>query len=113
MTIKLSEFLAKEKQISLEYLGETLEVTFRVNAFNTTFIENYYGSKWNESHPGENRLDSQLTELISGWNLVDDAGKALAPSQDLIAQLPLKLKELIGKTMWESMANPGEEAKKG
>lgn len=112
MPIYLREFLAAEKTISLETHGETLEVTFRVNALNTRFIETYYGKTWAENNPGKNRLDCQLEELILRWNLVDDNGKALAPSPELIAQLPLALKKQLGEAIWKAVEEPGDEEKK-
>lgn len=112
MPIRLSEFLAAEKTISLDCRGETLEITFRVNALNNKFIETYYGKTWAENNPGKNRLDCQLVDLIVGWNLVDDNGKVLPPTPELIAQLPLGLKKQVGEAIWKASEDPGDEEKK-
>jgi len=113
MAIRLKEFLAQEKTIEIEYLGETVTVSYKVNAFNTQFINDYYSPKWAEEHAGENRLDHQLSELITGWNLVDDAENPIPPSLAVIELLPLKLKEKIGKAMFAQSMDPGEDEKKG
>lgn len=112
MPIRLSEFLAQVKTISVTHLGETVYLSYRVNAFNSAFIAEYYGPQWVEEHPGENRLDHQLSELITEWNLVDDDGNGITPSLAVIALLPLKLKEKIGRAMFQESIEPGDDEKK-
>jgi hypothetical protein len=113
MPITLSEFLNAEKKIEVEFRGEKIEVFFLVNALNTEFIETYYGKTWHETHPGENRLDSQLAALIKGWNLVDDDGNEIPVSLEVVAMLPLALKKELGEAIWRSVEEPDAEEKKG
>lgn len=92
--------LGEKRQVNVPYEGEQLTVQFAPRAVNGRWLKRLQGLK-SDDHMGFLGL---LRETLVAWDILDDAGQPLEPTDDLIQQLPLDLVQAILEKIMEAMS---------
>lgn len=104
-SIVLSE-LGRHREVSIEYDGREIKLQIVPSAVNDYWIEALQGLESNDRQ-GYMKL---LTEVVAGWNLVDDEEQPLAVSVDILRVLPI---DLLYQFAWEIFEAMTPKAKTG
>lgn len=96
--MRLSE-LGRWRRMVVAYDGDEIGVTFRPAAINADWLERM--SALDGEAQGYVAL---INEALVSWEIEDDEGQALAPTIELMRQLPVDLLNLIAQGMIEGLA---------
>ncbi len=99
MAIKLSDLKKRTKKVSIDFQKETLEVEYYINVITPAFLR------------AKMEISEQLAEAIAGWDLMDDAGKAIPISLDVMVGLPVELQAMLINAITNDMRTAGDEEK--
>lgn len=98
MPIKLSDLLKRTRVITVEFQGETVTVTYRLNAVTPALLS------------GKPSAVEQVKAVVEEWDVLDDRGRPMAP--DVIAeQMPTMFLEAVLSAVVQDMQ--GGVEKKG
>lgn len=81
--MNLRHLQTMKKQISVSYLGETLDVTYRINAITPDMISGVSKNNVFEA------LVDQVVAIIDSWDVLDEQGKAIPVSREFARTLPV------------------------
>lgn len=79
MPISIAQLQKATRRIEVEYDGQTVGVTYCPGTLTPAYIAGLEGR----------RLEEQVVELVTAWEITDDTGKDLPVSAELAAGLPL------------------------
>lgn len=85
------------KTVTVEFAGESMEVTYRIGAMSRATIRRF------ETAKDEEQVDAAITfitEVVSAWEVVDLDGAVLPITEEVLASLPIDfLTAIIGAVM--------------
>lgn len=99
MAIKLSDLKKRTKKVSIDFQKDTLEIEYYINVITPAFLR------------AKMEIPEQLTEAIAGWDLVDDAGKVIPVSLDVMVGLPVEMQTVLINAITNDMRTAGDEEK--
>lgn len=106
MAIRLKDLKSKTREIPVEYQEETLAVVYRVNVVTPVFLQEMDGTDDKEM------TAKQLEAVVERWDLLDEKGKPLRPTMELLMSLPLTFLVAVLNAIVSDMRGPGDEEKK-
>ncbi|MEJ5222851.1 MAG: hypothetical protein WHV44_00225 [Anaerolineales bacterium] len=90
MPVRLNDLLNETRQVTVEYLGETVTVEYLVNVVTPQFVSD------------AGNVAAQVAKVVKNWDIVDEKGKPLAPA-DIVERLPIALLSRILETVTADM----------
>jgi hypothetical protein len=85
------------KTVTVEFAGETMDVTYRIGAMSRATIRRF------ETAKDEEQVDAAITfitEVVSAWEVVDLDGAVLPIPEEVLSSLPIDfLTAIIGAVM--------------
>lgn len=81
--MKLSDLRKKTKKISIEIQGDTLNVEYRLNVVTPLFLR-----ELGSIEDSDENITRQLQEVVASWDLLDDEGKEIKPTVELVQSIP-------------------------
>jgi chemotaxis regulatin CheY-phosphate phosphatase CheZ len=100
--MKLSDLRKKTKKISIEIQGDTLNVEYRLNVVTPLFLR-----ELGSIEDSDENITRQLQEVVASWDLLDDEGKEIKPTVELVQSIPrpfwMKLFDIILEDMKASV----------
>jgi len=91
--------LGEKRQVEVAYEGEQLTVQFAPRSVNGRWLKRLQELQTTD-HMG---FLSLLRETLVAWDIVDDEGQPLEPTDELLQQLPLDLVQAILEKIMEAM----------
>lgn len=95
---KISQ-LGARRTMTVDYDGESIDVTFRPAAINDNWVDRLQGLD-KEDRQGYMEL---LCEALIAWDILDEDGQPLPPTVELMRALPLDLLYQITWDLFESL----------
>lgn len=97
------------KTVTVEFAGESMEVTYRIGAMSRATIRRF------ETAKDEEQVDAAITfitEVVSAWEVVDLDGAVLPITEEVLASLPIDLlTAIIGAVMADvQVPKPSEDS---
>jgi hypothetical protein len=105
--IRLGDLEKKEREITVMFQGEELNVTYRPNAVTPAFIDSLKGLPPRESNV------KQLIGIVKRWDLVDEDKNMLALDEESVRLVPMLFLEAVLEGITDDLRSPGKEEKKG
>jgi hypothetical protein len=96
--MRLSD-LGRERVAQVVYDGEPIEVVYRPAAINSNWLE-----RMSAEDKDASAYTTLLSEALVRWDITDDASKPLAPTPELLRELPIDLLNLIAQALIEGLA---------
>lgn len=78
MGIRLRDLESNTRQVTVEYLGETITVEYFVNIVTPQFLDD------------AGNLPEQIKKVVKTWDIVDEAGNPIPPVE-IAERLPVAL----------------------
>lgn len=107
MPIKLQEMLQRTRVFEMTFQGENLKVEYRINVVTPAFLAQVDKLSTRES------LIMQIETVVERWELLDENGKELQPTRELLEKLPTDFLAEVLNAIVADMGTPGAEEKKG
>ena len=108
MGVKLSQLGSKKREAQVEYGDDIVAITYLPGKF-TPRVE----ARLNEAQ-AENKTSQEvaqvLSEVLVRWDVLDDNGKPLKPTAELMMDMPLSFLTIIAKTLGEDMSPNAKSA---
>lgn len=104
--MRLSAVLADLTTLPIDVDGETLNVTYAPSSL-TPELEDQYMAEFETQRTG-GALAKYLANVVTQWDLVDDEGEPVAPTEEILRTLPVKF---LGK-VFEAIAEDINPQKK-
>lgn len=101
MPLKLSQIGMAERQTSLTYDGEKVGITYRPGKF-TPRVEARLNEAQAESQVSQ-EVARVLADVLASWDVIDDDGKTLKPTVDLLMEMPLDFLTALATAVGEDM----------
>lgn len=80
MPITLTDLQGNTRTLTVEYDGDTVTIVYRPGAITPSSSQDF----------SRQTTADQLLELLVSWDVLDDKGKALPVSKDLLDTLPAR-----------------------
>ena len=99
MPLKLTEIQRSEATFTVSYLGETVEVVYnpgkltyglrvRLVLGSQAYLPDAQATKARAIQDAWSSYHADLATLLVRWDVLDDAGKPLPPTKELLEQMP-------------------------
>lgn len=103
MSFKLSDLSKDTKEVKVPFGENTLTIEYRVD-FYTAEVELFLRGIKDSEQPMSDNV-SVLARMIQSWDAVDDKGKAIKPTEDVLRSLGAETISKILSAIFED-ANP-------
>ncbi len=103
--MKLSSITRSTKTFTMEFDGESLEVTYRPGAL-TDALSDEYDKREEAAKTSEEKgaaLAYFLSQVLVEWDVQDDHGKKIAPTEKFIATLPPRFRWRVFNAIYEDL----------
>jgi hypothetical protein len=100
MGIKLGDLQKATRILNIDFQGEAVELEYYVNVVTTAFLRE------------ELTESEQLARMVKRWDVLDDEGRELAVSAEVIDQLPYQLRAKLTASILDDMRGHTKEEKK-
>ncbi len=101
MPIKLSQLRSKTKTIPVLFDGESVLVSYRLNAVTPEFLDMISGPLNGET------VCHAIEQVIDDWDVLDEAGQHLPATYAVMRSLPLVFLQIVMEAISDDV-KPGE-----
>ncbi|NPV85983.1 MAG: hypothetical protein HPY45_08255 [Anaerolineae bacterium] len=106
MAIRYKDLNAKTRTITVYYDGESLDVTYRLNAITPAALRELRGLESAES------LAAQVGMVVESWDVLDDKGQRIKPTREFAEKLPVDFLAAVITGIVDDVRAPDGEEKK-
>ena len=98
MPINLEKMKAWRRTVVVKFASEECRVTYRPGAYTASLLDRA------AKEPGvEGYYRTVISELVAEWDVLDDTGKAMAPTLELISTLSLEFLKAVKAAILEDL----------
>lgn len=105
MPIRLSDLAAKSRALTVEFDGEQIAVTYLPGRMTMALQARMQKATELAAGDANKELAAVLTELVSGWDVLDESGAPLAVTEKVVRQLPLRFVTALTLALFDDV-NP-------
>lgn len=105
MGIKVSNIKGESRKVTVEWEGETAEVSYRPSAVTVKALDAV--QEHAEGDRGDRALVSMLEAVLVAWDVLGDDGEPIGTDADTLNGLPIAFLTTVLQAVQEDM-NPGE-----
>lgn len=108
MAMKLSEVKAKTKVVTVSFMDETVDVSYRPAAMTPAILEDVLALAKSAETDAEDMalVGSMLEPVLDWWDVLDDKGKRLPTTTESIREMPLAFLVQVLQDVQEDMRPP-------
>jgi len=104
--MRLTKVLEQTRTIEVEFSGETVEVEYFMNVITPGLLKEL-------QEYGKEAPLHQLEAMVKKWDVVDDEGEEIRPTQENLPKFPLGFLIVVLQQIDQDMEGWGKEEKKG
>lgn len=111
MAMKLSEVKAMTKVVTVEFMGGTVDVSYRPAAMTPAILEEVLAMAKTAETEAEDMsmIGSMLEPVLDWWDMLDDKGKRIGTTTEDIRQMPLPFLVKVLSDVQEDMRPPASK----
>ena len=107
MAISMKDLKKRVKTVTVEFQGDTAEVTYRVNVITPQFQDQITEMKTNRA-----AVVAMVREAVEDWDVVEsEDGPRISPEAEMVKELPLDFLNAVMNAIFDDMRAPEEEKK--
>lgn len=103
MAVKLGDLSAKTRTVTVSYEGETVAVDYLPGRVTMAVQARMDAAQSMSAGTANQELTSVLTEILAGWDILDEDGERLPVTADLVRQLPVTFLAALTMAIFEDL----------